>query len=126
MTTNVADLPFNKAELPSRDVPRETISHVTDPQVTQSYVPPRDPDYIDRQMPELKQSKIEKLLEEFRIPIMVGVVYLLFEMPMTQSLLLRTAPTLLADSSTGLLFKSVAFAGAFYAVSMGLEYMSKP
>ena len=67
MTTNVADLPFNKAELPSRDVPRETISHVTDPQVTQSYVPPREPDYIDRQMPELKQSKIEKLLDRANI-----------------------------------------------------------
>jgi hypothetical protein len=126
MTTNVADLPFNKTELPSRDIPRETLSHVTDPQVTQSYVPPKEPEYIDRQIPDMKQSKMDRLLEEFRIPIMVGVVYLLFEMPMTQSMLLRMAPTLLADSSTGLLFKSVSFAFAFYSVAMGLEYMSKP
>ncbi len=124
MTTNVADLPFNKAELPSRDIPRETVDHVTDTQVTQQYVPPRAPEYIER--PPDRQSKIDKLLEEFRIPIMVGVVYLLFEMPMSQAFLLRTAPSLLADSSTGLLFKSVSFACAFYAVSMGLEYMSKP
>ncbi len=125
MTTNVADLPFNKAELPSRDIPRETVEHVTDAQVTQQYVPPRAPEYIHRPVPD-KQSKMDKLLEEFRIPIMVGVVYLLFEMPMIQAFLLRTAPSLLADSSTGLLFKSAAFACAFYAVSMGLEYMSKP
>jgi hypothetical protein len=126
MTTNVADLPFNKTELPSRDIPRETLSHVTDNQVTQSYVPPKEPDYIHRQLPDLKQSKMDKLLDEFRIPIMVGVVYLLFEMPMVQAFLLRTAPGLLADASTGLLFKSVSFALVFYSVSMGLEYMSKP
>jgi hypothetical protein len=126
MATNVADLPFNKAELPARDVPRETIDHVTDPQVTQQYVPPKAPEYIDRQVPEMKQSKLDKLLDEFRIPIMVGVVYLLFEMPMSQSMLLRMAPSLMADASTGIFFKSVAIAVAYYAVSMGLDYMSKP
>jgi len=125
MTTNVADLPFNKAELPSRDIPRETIHHVTDEQVTQPYIPPKAPEYIDRQMPELKQSKLDKILDEFRIPIMVGIVYLLFEMPMTQSILLRMAPTLLADS-TGIFFKSVCMASLFYAVTLGLEYISKP
>jgi hypothetical protein len=126
MATNVADLPFNKAELPARDVPRETIDHVTDPQVTQQYVPPKAPEYIDRHVPEMKQSKLDKLLDEFRIPIMVGVVYLLFEMPMSQSMLLRMAPSLMADASTGIFFKSVAIAVAYYAVSMGLDYMSKP
>lgn len=126
MATNVSDLPFNKAELPARDIPRETVDHVTDPQVNQPYVPPRAPEYIDRHVPDLKQSKMDKILDEFRIPIMVGVVYLLFEMPMAQSMLMRMAPTLMADASTSIFFKSVSFAGAFYAVTVGLEYMSKP
>lgn len=126
MATNVSDLPFNKAELPARDIPRETVDHVTDPQVNQPYIPPKAPEYIDRHVPEIKQSKIDKLLDEFRIPIMVGVVYLLFEMPMSQSMLLRMAPTLMTDASTSIFFKSVSFACAFYAVTMGLEYMSKP
>jgi len=126
MATNVADLPFNKAELPARDIPRETLEHVTDPQVTQQYVPPKAPDYIASQSNVPTQSKLDKILEEFRIPIMVGIVYMLFEMPISQSMLLRIAPTLFADASTSLLVKSVSIAVAFYAVSLGLEYMSKP
>ena len=126
MATNVADLPFNKAELPARDIPRETIDHAADPQVTQQYVPPRAPDYIASQSTVPTQSKLDKLLEEFRIPIMVGIVYMLFEMPLAQSMLVKLAPTLFADSSTSLLVKSVSMAVSFYAVSLGLEYMSKP
>jgi len=126
MATNVSDLPFNKTELPARDIPRETVDHVTDPQVNQPYVPPRAPEYIDRHVPDIKQSKMDKILDEFRIPIMVGVVYLLFEMPMAQSMLMRTAPSLMADASTSIFFKSVSFSIAFYAVTVGMEYMSKP
>lgn len=126
MSTNVADLPFNKAELPSRDIPRETLEHVADPQVTQSYVPPKAQEYIVPQPTEVKVSKMDKILEEFRIPILVGIVYLLFEMPFTQGMLLKLAPTLFTETSSGLFVRSITFAAAFYAVTIGLEYMSKP
>jgi hypothetical protein len=126
MATNVADLPFNKAELPARDIPRETIDHVADPQVTQQYVPPKVQEYIAAQPTAPSQSKLDRLLEEFRIPILVGIVYMLFEMPLAQSMLVKFAPTLFADSSTSLFVKSVSMAAAFYAVTLGLEYMSKP
>jgi len=50
MATNITDLPYNtKTELPSRDIPRETIEHVADPQTTPTYMPPKPPPYIESQ-----------------------------------------------------------------------------
>jgi hypothetical protein len=126
MATKIEDLPFNKAELPPRDIPRETVEHVVDPQVQQPYVPPKQPEYIERVSTVPPTSKFDKLVYEFRIPIMVCVVYLLFELPASQSTLLRIAPTLFTDSTTGLLAKSACFGVLFYGVTMGMEYMSRP
>ena len=125
-TTNIADLPFNKAELPQRDIPRETIEHVADPQVNQPYVPPKQPEYIERVSTVPQPSKFDKFLFEFRIPIMVCVVYLLFELPASQATLLRFAPSLFTDSTTGLLAKSVSFGVVFYAVTLAMDYISHP
>jgi hypothetical protein len=125
-TTNIADLPFNKAELPQRDIPRETIEHVADPQVNQPYVPPRQPEYIERVSHVPQTSKLDKFVYEFRIPILVCVVYLLFELPASQATLLRFAPSLFSDSNTGLLAKSVSFGMLFYGVTLGMDYLSRP
>ncbi len=57
---------------------------------------------------------------------MVCVVYLLFELPSSQATLVRFAPSLFTDSTTGLLAKSVSFGVMFYAVTLGMEYMSRP
>ena len=126
MATKIEDLPFNKAELPPRDIPRETVEHVVDPQVQQPYVPPKQQEYIERVSTVPPTSKFDKLVYEFRIPIMVCVVYLLFELPSSQATLLRFAPSLFTDSTTGLLAKSVCFGVLFYGVTMGMEYMSRP
>lgn len=125
-TTNIADLPFNKAELPQRDIPRETLEHVADPQVNQPYVPPKQPEYIQRTSTVPQPNKFDRFIYEFRIPILVCVVYLLFELPSSQATLLRFAPSLFTDSNTGLLAKSVCFGAMFYGVTMGMDYMSRP
>lgn len=115
MSTNISELPFNtKTDLPSRDIPRETIDHVADPQVTTTYVPPKMPQYI--QDPE---NKTDKLLNEFRIPIIVGILYFIFETPTIQGLFTRVLPTF---KETPLL-KSVCFGGLYYVALRGMEYI---
>jgi hypothetical protein len=116
MSTNISELPFNtKTELPSRDIPRETLEHVADPQVSATYVPPKPPPYIPN-----SENKFEKLIEEFRIPIIVAILYFIFETPTLQALFTRVLPTF---KETPLL-KSVCFGGLYYLALMGMEYMN--
>jgi len=79
MSTPISELPYNTAtnkvtELPERDIPRETITHTTDAQVTPTYMPPKPQEYIEHQPVQYHpptQSKMEKILEEFKLPILV-------------------------------------------------------
>ncbi len=116
MSTNISELPFNtKTELPSRDIPRETIDHVADPQVNNTYVPPKPPQYIQH----VPENKMDKLLDEFRIPIIVGILYFIFETPTVQGLFTRVLPTF---KETPFL-KSVCFGGLYYFALLGMEYI---
>ena len=128
MSTSIDDLPYNKpSELPSRDIPRETIHHVTDPQVTPIYIPPKSPEYIEHQ-PTSNPSKIDKWVEEFKVPILLSVLYFIFQLPLAQSTLKWLVPSCFIDGSlttTGLCVKSGLFGVAYYGMMIVLEYLSK-
>lgn len=126
MATNITDLPYNtKTELPSRDIPRETLEHVADPQITPTYIPPKPAPYIESQ-PVHVESKLERFTDEFRIPIMVALLYFIYETSAVHTFLVRIAPTLITDTTSGLLIKSVCFGMLYYATFMGMDYLSKP
>jgi hypothetical protein len=126
MATNITDLPYNtKTELPSRDIPRETLEHVADPQITPTYIPPKPAPYIESQ-PVHVESKLERFADEFRIPIMVALLYFIYETSAVHTFLVRIAPTLITDTTSGLLIKSVCFGMMYYATFMGMDYLSKP
>jgi hypothetical protein len=123
MATNITDLPYNvKTELPSRDIPRETIEHVVDPQINPIYVPPKTPEYIEQQ-PTLER-KID-WMEELRLPIMMGLLYFLFDLPVLHLMLVKTAPTIFTDTTSGLLAKSLCFSLFYYAAVFGADYLNK-
>ena len=126
MATNINDLPYNtKTELPSRDIPRETIEHVADPQVTPTYIPPKPAPYIESQ-PVHVESKMERFMDEFRVPIMVALLYFIYETSAVHTFMVRIAPTLITDTTSGLLIKSVCFGMLYYAAFMCMDYLSKP
>jgi hypothetical protein len=126
MATNITDLPYNtKTELPSRDIPRETLEHVADPQITPTYIPPKPAPYIESQ-PVHVESKLERFADEFRIPIMIALLYFIYETSAVHTFLVRIAPTLITDTTSGLLIKSVCFGMLYYATFMGMDYLSKP
>ncbi len=127
MATNITDLPYNtKTELPSRDIPRETIEHVADPQITPTYIPPKPAPYIESQPVHVEPSKMERFMDEFRIPIMIALLYFIYETTAVHTLLVRIAPTLFTDNTTGLLLKSVCFGLLYYGTFLGMDYLSKP
>ena len=126
MSTNITELPYNtKTELPSRDIPRETIEHVADPQTTPTYIPPKPAPYIESQ-PVHVESKMERFVEEFRIPIMIALLYFIYETTAVHTLLVRIAPTVFTDSTSGSFMKSICFGFLYYVAFMGMDYLSKP
>ena len=130
MSTNINDLPYNtppKADLPARDVPRETINHVVDPQVATTYIPPKEPDYIEHQQVQIPQvSKMDKLIDEFRLPIILAVLYFIFQLPMINSFLIRVLPYVFKEDSTATIGKSILFGLAYHVSMLLIEYLNKP
>ena len=130
MTTNINDLPYNTSntvELPQRDIPRDTLEHTSDPQVTQTYTPPKPLDYIEHSPLQATQpSKLDRFLEEFRVPILISILYILFNLPMVQTTLEKIAPSLFINSSTSVVAKGVLFGSIYYASLMASDYLNQP
>ena len=138
MSTNIDDLPYNNSpiqktvELPARDIPRETIAHTTDVQTTPNYIPQKQPDYIEQQ-PIYHQSppsgKLEKFLEEFRIPILLSILYFIFQLPMVQAFIIRMFPSVAQNNdltTTGVVVKSIFFGLSFHITMFGIDYLNQP
>jgi len=141
-TTNISDLPYNAVvnapmappqqnptKLPERDIPRETIQHVADPQAHVHYMPPKPQDYIPL-APAQSRFEYSKLLEEFRIPILLSLLYFVFQMQAFQGFLRRLVPMMFAETgqltSNGTMMKSALFGSAYYAMTLFLEHLSRP
>ena len=129
MTTNINDLPYNTSntvELPQRDIPRETLEHTADPQVTQTYTPPKQLDYIEHSPLQVNTpSKLDRFLDEFRMPILISILYILFSLPIVQSNLEKIAPTLFM-SSTSIVAKGILFGSMYYTSLMLSDYVNQP
>ncbi len=136
MSTPISELPYNTAtnkvtDLPARDVPRETITHTTDAQITPNYIPPKQQEYIEQQpvYQQPTQSKMEKILEEFKLPILLSVLYFIFQMPAIQSFLIRVFPSIAqADELTtlGIVVKSLFFGLSYHVTMFFMDYLNQP
>jgi hypothetical protein len=138
MSTNINDLPYTTptiapqqpAKLPERDIPRETIQHTVDPQANVQYMPPRPPDYIPPAPPPSNRLDYNKLLEEFRVPILLSLLYFLFQLDSFQALLRKVLPMMFSEAgvltSKGIFIKSGLYGASFYVLTMLMEHFSRP
>ena len=118
MSTPIADLPFTPTSLPERDIPRETLQHAADPQVTANYMP-RQQEYIPAIAPKYDYSY---LLDEFRVPLILAMLYFIFQLEFFQSFLQRTLPPTLHEGSNGAAVKSVLYGGAYYGITFLMQH----
>jgi hypothetical protein len=138
-STNISDLPYTTppvtqqpapVKLPERDIPRETIQHTVDPQANVQYLPPRPPDYIPAQPAPSSKWDYAKLYDELRIPILLSLLYFVFQLDTFQSTLQRLLPVLFSEAgqmtSKGVFVKSAMFGSAFYAVTLVMQHFSRP
>jgi len=138
MSSNIEDLPYNNSpinktlELPARDIPRETVNHTTDVQTTPNYIPPKQPDYIEQQpmyQPPPPPGKLDRFLEEFRIPILLSILYFIFQLPMVQAFIIRMFPSVVQNNdltTMGIVVKSIMFGLSFHVTMFGIDYLNQP
>ena len=123
----------NMTQLPSRDIPIQTRQHVTDRQVKANYMPDVKPevmkDYIkdlkdEEKKNELKRKKIsedEKLdmfYQEIQAPLLIMVLFFIFQLPLFDYHFLRAFPFLKQKDSQltllGYLVKTISFGALFF------------
>lgn len=121
-------------QLQSRDIPINSTQITQDPQVQPNYVPTpvKHEDYIQNQedndvivqnynKQQNLTTKLDETYDEIQMPLLVTVLYFLFEMPIVKRLMYKHAPALFTkDGNTnlyGLLFMSTTFGIVYYILS---------
>ena len=126
--------------LPSRDIPTNTLSMQQDHTTKPNYVPNKEEnnDYIgnilDRErIIQENQKKLnysdnmDYIYQQLQIPILVGIIYFLFQLPVVRKNMLAFLPNLFNKDGnpnlSGYVFNSVIFALLYALLLKGLNYI---
>jgi hypothetical protein len=127
-------------QLQSRDIPRTTESITHDPQIQANYIPPATnedyiKDYTDTEdivsgynKQEERNNNLDNLYNEIQIPLMIGIIYFLFQLPVFRKYLFQYFPILFFKDGNiniyGYLFTSTLFALLYYLLSKMVVYLT--
>jgi hypothetical protein len=137
--------------LPSRDIPKNQSHIAQDAQIQPNYLPPYDgssgaggggggADYIREQQTndeiiraqaqkQVKKDTMDKLYDELQMPVLIGILYFLFQLPVVQKQLCKIIPALFNKDGnpnlSGYVFTSATFAGVFFVLTKGMRFLEK-
>jgi len=131
-------------QLPSRDIRMDTADYMQDAETIPNYIPPPKSrtDYVndhervvqetfDRHRREKqRESRLDMILTELQVPIMIWLMYFVFQLPFVNSLLNKYIPFITLYNTdgnvnfNGLVLKSVLFGSAYYSASQVIEYLT--
>jgi hypothetical protein len=125
--------------LPVRDIPQTQTALTQDVQVQPNYVPDsRESDYIGsvsdndeiirrQQQQSNKNDSMTYLYEELHTPVLISLLYFIFQLPILKNTLFKFVPALFNKDGnpklTGYVAQSVIFGGLFYSISQILTYV---
>jgi hypothetical protein len=119
-------------QLSSRDIPMTSTGHNIDPNIQPNYVPPppqHNMDYIKdyEQTSDMvnnynknnqRQNSLDEMYNEIQTPLLLAVLYFLFQLPFFRKFLFGYFPVLFSNDGNlninGFLFTSVLFGLLFY------------
>jgi len=125
--------------LPSRDIPTETVHITQDQQIKTNYIPENTEDYIQKfQTPqelvdinakkEETKTKYERLFDDLQIPILIFVLYFVFQLPIVNKTIGTYLPLLFNKDGNanmkGYVFNGLLMAAAYCAVTKSMEFLS--
>lgn len=126
-------------ELPSRDRPMQTNQVMMDQNIKPDYVPEQPSiDYIknyDTQQAQLQQLQqdtqrnfnLSYIMDELQLPIIVSLLFYIFQMPYTNSLLQKYLTFMFKKdghyNQTGYISVSLFFGMMYYATTLALKHI---
>ena len=131
--------------LPQRDIPMNVSQHIQDEYIQPNYIPPPPKvtkDYIqeyqesnDRKIREYEEQKMrekqrEHWLDEFQVPIFVGLLYFVFQLPIINTMIFKRFAFLAITRDDGnfnflgLTLKCILFAITFYSLQRTIHIIS--
>ena len=130
----------NGGNIPSRDIPINTNNVTLDETSKPNYIPSHE-DYIDedefetqeeivdkKRRTENKKASIEVLYEELQIPILLSVIYFIFQLPVVNDMMAKYLTfTFDPDGGmnlSGLVLKSVLYGTLYYILTKVLTNMT--
>jgi hypothetical protein len=113
--------------LPSRDIPMTNTHLVTDNEAMPNYVPKLKDKYIndddddDHEIPNIqKNNNLNKIYSELQFPLLLGILYFIFQMPVFKNTLFQYFTFLFSSDGNyninGLTFLSIMFALTYYVL----------
>jgi hypothetical protein len=124
--------------LPSRDIPSHTEQLTNDVQIQPNYVPqPVTRDYIndandnlnDYYTAERRDNTLDSLYDELHAPLLLAVLYFLFQLPFFKKLIFKYLPFFCHTDGNynfnGLVFTCALFGFIYYSLSKTVKNFSK-
>jgi hypothetical protein len=128
-------------QLPSRDIPQNTQQYTHDPNIQPNYIPPSsNTDYIkdyednndiinDYNRRENTMNNLDQLYDELQIPLLIAVLFFLFQLPIFKKMLFTYFPILFFKDGNvniyGYLFTSILFGLLYYLLFKIMTHFSK-
>jgi hypothetical protein len=124
--------------LPSRDIPLHTEQLTNDMQVQPNYIPqPVSRDYINDERDNLNtyyaseknQNSLDSLYDELQAPLLLAILYFLFQLPFFKKNLFKYLPFFCHSDGNynfnGLIFTCALFGFIYYILSKTVKKFSK-
>jgi len=126
-------------QLPSRDIPIQTEQLTNDSQIQPNYIPqPIQTDYIndmnsdninDYYIAEKNQNYLDSLYDELQAPLLLAVLYFLFQLPFFKKSVFKYLPFFCNTDGNynfnGLIFTCALFGFIYYSLSKTVKKFSK-
>jgi len=112
-------------DLPSRDMPHHTGQHTHDEQIKPNYIPPApSQQYIPQETPQNAPTPPSDI-EQYKLPILVGIIFLLFQMPIVKHTLSQNVKQLFNSDGNfnhiGMVVFASLFSATFFFISKTID-----
>ena len=127
--------------LPARDIPQSQEALTRDQQMKPNYIPAPEftTDYIREQQNneeiikeyarrQQKTDSLDNMYNELQIPILLAVLYFIFQLPVVRKNVFKFLPSLFSKDGnpnlSGYIINSLIFAALYFGLTKGMKYFA--